>query len=356
MFDQPSELSIGEEHVDYWLDLLLRLQAEIRRQVRRSMSETPMESSSSIAEASAGDVIFEIDKVSEETIRAFFDTNADPDVSFVLIAEGISDREPVVFPRDATPEEARYRVIADPIDGTRSIMFDKRSAWALAGVAPNRGEHTTLHDIEIAVQTEIPISKQDKADVCWAVKGRGAQAKRVDLGSGEASELKMRPSTADTIEQGFASIVRFCPGPKDLLGILEEELVDRLFGAVKPGACLYFEDQYISTGGQLYELMVGHDRFVADIRALLADTLRNRGRRPGLCCHPYDLCTELVAREAGVIVTDHAGRRLAAPLDTTTDVSWIGYANHHIQRQLEPLLQELFPKHLGVGPRAVSGQ
>ena len=54
--------------------------------------------------------------------------------------------------------------------------------------------------------------------------------------------------------------------------------------------------------------------------------------RPGswLCCHPYDLCTELIAREAGLIVTDEYGKPLAAPLDVTTNMSWIGYANKAI--------------------------
>ena len=58
--------------------------------------------------------------------------------------------------------------------------------------------------------------------------------------------------------------------------------------------------------------MAGHDRFVADLRPLF------ERRRPGgaaLCCHPYDLCTELIARELGVVVTDEHGRQLAAPLD-----------------------------------------
>ena len=46
-----------------------------------------------------------------------------------------------------------------------------------------------------------------------------------------------------------------------------------------------------------------------------------------LCCHPYDLCTELIARELGVSVTDAQGVPLDAPLDVTSDVGWIGYAN-----------------------------
>ena len=46
-----------------------------------------------------------------------------------------------------------------------------------------------------------------------------------------------------------------------------------------------------------------------------------------LCCHPYDLCTELIARECGVVVTDERGAPLDAPLNVEADVSWVGYAN-----------------------------
>ena len=58
--------------------------------------------------------------------------------------------------------------------------------------------------------------------------------------------------------------------------------------------------------------MAGHDRFVADLRPLFE---RRRAGGAALCCHPYDLCTELIARELGVLVTDEHGRPLAAPLD-----------------------------------------
>ena len=67
--------------------------------------------------------------------------------------------------------------------------------------------------------------------------------------------------------------------------------------------------------------------------------LRERGRVLGLCCHPYDLCTESIARAAGVIVTDESGRCLTAPLDVSTDVVWIGIANAQLRDQLWPVLQ-----------------
>ena len=43
----------------------------------------------------------------------------------------------------------------------------------------------------------------------------------------------------------------------------------------------------------------------------------------GICCHPYDLCTELIAREAGVVVTDLDGEPLRARLAVEPDVAWV---------------------------------
>lgn len=59
----------------------------------------------------------------------------------------------------------------------------------------------------------------------------------------------------------------------------------------------------------------------------------------GLCCHPYDLCTELIARQVGVKITGPTGQPVQVPLDVTSDLAWIGYANHQIQAQVEPVLQ-----------------
>ena len=139
-------------------------------------------------------------------------------------------------------------------------------------------------------------------------------------------------------------IARFFPSAREVLAEIDEEIVRGALGPVQPGKAHCFEDQYICTGGQLYELMAGHDRFVADIRPVLEQVLARRGLALGICCHPYDLCTELIARELGVIVTDVYGQPLTAPLDVDADVGWVGYANDAIRRQIEPLLQAALRK------------
>ena len=259
---------------------------------------------------------------------------ASPDAPVILVAEGLPGGEAVV-PEGADRRAARWVIIVDPIDGTRGLMYQKRPAWILTGVAAGPGP-CTLADIELAVQTEIPLVKQHLSDEVWAVRGQGASAVRFDRLTGESFPLDLHPSNASTIAHGFATISRFFPGHRAELGAIDDEVVEAVLGPPQPGKAQAFEDQYISTGGQLYELLAGHDRFVADLRPLVDR------RRPGgaaLCCHPYDLCTELIARELGMSVTDERGRPLRAPLDVTADVAWVGYANRALQARIEPHLQ-----------------
>ena len=169
--------------------------------------------------------------------------------------------------------------------------------------------------------------------------GEGVTAVRHNRLTQAETPLPLRPSQADTIAHGFAMIARFFPGVRESLAAIDEEIVLGALGPVQPGKTHCFEDQYICTGGQLYELMAGHDRFVADIRPLMEKDLAARGLALGICCHPYDVCTELIARELGVLVTDEHGRQLSTPLTVADDVSWIGYANEAVRSQIEPLLQ-----------------
>jgi hypothetical protein len=158
--------------------------------------------------------------------------------------------------------------------------------------------------------------------------------------TGERRPLQLRPSRARTIRHGFAYVSRFFPGARDELAAIDEEIARGALGDVVPGKAHCFEDQYLSSGGQLYELMAGHDRFIADLRPLVEPLLNKRGLAVGICSHPYDLCAELIAREMGVIVTDPRGNPLRAPLDLGTNIAWAGYANPQIRDEIEPLLKQ----------------
>ena len=330
------------------LACLREIHADIRDQVVAACAASSGEQMAAAVGKQAGDVVYAVDRVSEQVLLQRFARLAD-EWPCLLIAEGLGQDGRRLLPSGIEEEQAEIVVIVDPIDGTRGLMYQKRSAWILTGVAPRppAGRAATLADLRLAVQTEIPTLKQHLCDVAWAVAGAGAAAERVDRVGRTRRPLALRPSGAATLAHGFGSLAKFFAGTRAALADIDDAVIARLQAAGGDGEALVFDDQYISTGGQLYELMCGHDRFVADVRPLLIPGLRARGAPAPLCAHPYDLATELVAREAGVIVTDPAGQPLRAPLDVTTDVAWIGFANPALAQTVgEALRAELTSRGL----------
>jgi fructose-1,6-bisphosphatase/inositol monophosphatase family enzyme len=310
------------------------LQDAIGASVRAAQQRADRSLLSGVATVTSADTIYVIDKISEETVLAWFKENWPHRWPVELVMEGLEERDgAVTFPRGTLARKTLFKCIIDPIDGTRGLMYDKRSAWSLAALAPQRGAKTNLRDVVVAAMTELPVGKQGLADQFSAVLGRGVIAERIDLSTGERSKLRPAPSRAVNLTHGFASFAKFLPPGKAWLAGLEEKLWRTLNAGVE-----IFDDQYLSSGGQLHELLAGRDRFVADLRPVAFAKLRVRG---GLACHPYDICTALIARELGCVITAPDGKPLRAPLDTTTSVAWVGYANPTLARWIGPKLRAL---------------
>jgi fructose-1,6-bisphosphatase/inositol monophosphatase family enzyme len=319
------------------LDRILALHGEVRDRIVAETERRALEAMAAVDRDDEGDTIYAIDTVGEAIVTRFAEALA-REHRFIMVAEGLPGGRRG-YPDGVDDGSADWWIVVDPIDGTRGLMYQKRSAWILTGVAPNRGPATSLRDIELAVQTEIPLVKQHLSDQVWARRGAGAQGQRFNRLTGTCEPLALSPSTATSIAHGYASIARFFPGARDELAAVDDAIVRAALGPSAAGKAHCFEDQYASTAGQLYELMAGHDRFVADLRPLLRAVLASRGLPPSLACHPYDICCALIAEELGVIVTGADGRPLDAPLDVGADVAWAGYANARIRAQIEPLLQ-----------------
>ncbi len=264
--------------------------------------------------ATAADTIYAIDRVADDELLGWFERHW-PDVE--LVSEGLD--EPVIVGR-----EPKWTVIVDTIDGTRGLMYDKRPAWCLAAAAPHGG---SLKDVVAAAMTELPTQKQGAADQLSGIRGRGVVAERIEVRDGSRVPLVVRPSTSTDLEHGFGGLAKFFPPGKVALAELEAELFRRI------GTTTVFDDEYISSGGQLHELITGRDRFVADLRPLADPT--------AFACHPYDVCTAMLLEEAGGVVTDPWGRPLDAPLDTTSSVVWAGYANEALAARIGPVLADL---------------
>ena len=339
------------EEIQQFLAPIRALHERIRDRVLEAFRSQSIDDLASVDgdDPSSGDLVFAIDRVSEAELVHFISQEISEHEPIVLIAEGLPGGKRVL-PEGKCESDCRWRLIVDPIDGTRPFLYQKRPAWILTGVAPNRGPQTNLADIQLAVQTEIPLLKQNLCDQLWAIRGEGDHAERLDLKTGNRQPLQLAPSTATTLQFGYASISRFFPGMRDVLAAIDDAIMQRVLGPQPPEGTLCFEDQYPSTGGQLHSLLSGADRFLADLRPLMKKLAEQRGENMGHCCHPYDIGTLLIAEELGVQITDPWGKPLDALLDVRTDVAWVGYANPQIREQVEPALQEVL-REFGLTPR-----
>lgn len=328
------------------LRLLSGIGEIIRKRVFEDLNRQAAEYKSSIYKEGADDIIYQIDKDVEDLIVERLERSGQELDGIVLIAEGIEkDGTYPVFPMGMRMEDAKFRIIIDPIDGTRGLMYNKRPAFFLAAAAPNRGHNTSLADIEAVLMMELPIVKNAYADSFSALKGGGVKGWRTNLFTGNEEPLDYNPSKAPSIYGGFGQFSRFFSPGKEIISAIEEEMISSLFPDAPDGKAFLFEDQYISSGGQFYELLMGHDRFTADIRASLYRKFRKQGRKTGLTCHPYDICTKLALEEAGILITGIDGKPLNCRLDTLGEVDWIGYANKSIRDEVEPVLQRTLKSH-----------
>lgn len=320
--------------VDPWLrDLVTQMHRDIVDTVREDLRTTSSALLSSEARAGAGDVTFHIDVRPEQIVERTFSRAPEP---VIVVCEGLGR---VVLPASGAESDASWCVIVDPLDGSREISYGKRSAWVLTAVAPAH-PRPTLRDTLWALQTEIPPLFQHRSIALSADRTGPVICTARDLANASSARPAddVSPSDASSIGGGYAVFVDYFAGIHEITGRLADSVFVDVLGGVAAGAALVFNDQYLSTAGCMYLLATGKYRFCADLRPIVWRAARGE-EAPGLCAHPYDLCTALIAERAGVIVTDPSGAPLSYPLATDVDCGWVGYANGQIRAEVEPALQ-----------------
>lgn len=322
--------------------LLCELGTAIRSKVVSARQGLSAEKLAAVTGDAGGDTIFAIDRFGEDAILEWFRTRWPSDEPVQIVMEGLESE--LCFPEGKSAADTKWKCIIDPIDGTRGLMYDKRSAWALAAVAPQRGDETRLSQILTAAMTEIPVSKQWRADQFSASLDGPLVATWCDWRVGsDPQPLHTEPSTAHSFDHGFASLAKFFPEGRTLTAQIEERLWDQLVGSNSSRSPVVFDDQYLSTAGQFHELITGRDRMVGDLRPLVFHAL---DLESSLVCHPYDACAWLLLKKAGVIFEHPLGGFPDAPLDTESGVAWIAYANETLADKARPVLQKILREFL----------
>src|SRR4030095_11602303 len=121
------------ESIQSLIEPLKRLHRQIREEVVESCERSRLQDLSAIAREQEGDTIYAIDRVSEELLVEVCEREIAVNAPLVLIAEGLPAGK-ITLPRGSSEDDARWRIIVDPIDRTRGLMYQKRSAGILTAV------------------------------------------------------------------------------------------------------------------------------------------------------------------------------------------------------------------------------
>jgi fructose-1,6-bisphosphatase/inositol monophosphatase family enzyme len=114
-----------------WRDALRDLGVAIRLRLREIAGMASEELAEPVAHE-GGDTIYRIDRCVEPVIERVVQGWPEQWKPLILVVEGMGTDGLCWFGPEN--QSAKYRVIVDPIDGTRGLMYDKRSAWFLAAV------------------------------------------------------------------------------------------------------------------------------------------------------------------------------------------------------------------------------
>jgi fructose-1,6-bisphosphatase/inositol monophosphatase family enzyme len=317
------------------LDLSDRLRAAARDALVRAIASGDPESLRRQAGQGAGDVTYGIDVPAERALDEWLESTART-TPLSLLSEESGWRHAGPDGRGRAVELDGFdhggpRIVVDPIDGTRNLMTDLRSAWSVIGLAGPGARAPRMADVEIGVLSEIPDSRAAAYRRLSARRGGRCRCELHDLGGPARSERDLDNGDEVRVDHAYFPFFKYMADMRPEIAAIEARFFARI--AEHEGADVRncYDDQYISNGGQLALLALGSYRMIADVRAHLA---ARRGT-PTLTSKPYDIAGAVIcARAAGCVITAVDGSELDFPIDTETPLSFVGWVNRATEKRL----------------------
>ncbi|MEZ6017977.1 MAG: hypothetical protein R3F49_22925 [Planctomycetota bacterium] len=324
-------------------DLCRRIRHAVRGRMRSALTDGDAVRLARPVSRGAGDVTFGIDVAAEEAVGDWLLDEARRGPLSVLTEDaGWRHLGPGPTPGDAPVELGGFdhggpRLAIDPIDGTRNLMHDLRGAWTIVSYAgAGRGE-PRLSDLSLGVVSELPDTRGAHFRELIAVRGGGCTAAVRALGD----DLVLRDGAllvddSDRPDHGYFPFFGYHPDQRAAMQALARGYFHRVRELEGAELAHCYDDQHISSGGQLALLALGHYRMVVDARQRF-----NELRQVALqTAKPYDVAGAILcAREAGAVVTRTDGGALDFPLDVTTPVDFVAFHNQGTGARLWPHLE-----------------
>ncbi len=262
-------------------DLVVGLATELRDLVRPGLGDHAGRTHERAG--AGGDITFAIDEQAEAFLEAYVAERA-PTVAFYSEDRGLVE--------PARPAE--HVLVVDPIDGTRPALAGFEAACVSVALAPLGSGSPTMGDVALGAVIEIKSGLSFVAE-----RGRGVEA-----------SVPIAPSrTTDLSRLFWVYGLRGRPA-RPMMEVLGD-LVDAssVGGASFDLGAATYDMTRVATG-QLDAYVEPGPRMVSEVPGMRAEFERVGGGQL-LNNSPYDLAAAaLICTEAGVMVTDAAGRRL----------------------------------------------
>jgi fructose-1,6-bisphosphatase/inositol monophosphatase family enzyme len=332
-----------------WMPQILALSDRLRDATiaarTRARASGTLDALAREASQGAGDVTFGIDVPAEDELTRWLEEVARK-TPLSLLSEDAGWRHMGPGARGRATELSTFdhggpRIVVDPIDGTRNLMTDLRSAWSTIALCAPGADEPRMSDVALGVLSEIPDSRAELFRRMSAARGGrcrlevrelvGAQIEELALAETLIEERTLDTGADDRVDHGYFPFFKYMPDMRAEIARIEAAFFELLAVEERADVQSCWDDQYLSNAGQLALLALGKYRMIADLRAHLAE---RRGRAT-LTSKPYDIAGALIcARAAGCAITAADGAALDFPLDAKTPVSFVGWVNRATQERV----------------------
>lgn len=327
-----------------WERELIRLCDDIRTDTREVLLRGLGSGDSAMARPAAqgvGDVTYGLDLPSERRVETWArELGARSPLSVLSEGEGWRHwgPDPAGGCRSLeTFDHGGPRIAIDPVDGTRNLMTDLRSAWTAVALCPPGAGAPTVNEVSTAVVSEIPTSRAGRYGRLVATGPDRVRWDEASLLGEDATSTPLCADGDDRVDHGYFPFFRYMPDQRPHVARLEASFFAHLAATQGADVRNCYDDQYICNAGQLVLLARGTYRMIVDARAWIGAELGVAT----ITSKPYDVAAAIFcARAAGCEVTGADGSELDFPLDAVTPVHFAGYANAATRARLAPCLEQ----------------
>ncbi len=300
-------------------------------------SQKSLDNLSEVKEKNSNDYAYAVDVIVDQFYKPYLDDLYKRNEQINILSEYYS------YP---IRNDAKYFVLIDPVDGSRELMRDERAAWLIFAYGKWKGKETKLKDIQGVILGRLPPSREHIYEFIMTSETTEPLVYKFDLTTlggrnienleeWEVKKLKNR-GLNDIYHSHICFVAPFPPYK------YVAEIADKFWNAV--GDKVIFNEQYLTTAGQMLAMLEGKISLIVDIRK----SIKNRYDVDMLCAHPYDIPAAYLLKKLNAVVTgndlDEKSFWNQPLIPLNTDIGYIAFPNREMFNRYAEILKKILNK------------